>query len=103
MTVSIHITEKERLFCRWEAIVNPVIAVPNSAACLEERGPRLRSKTRTQYFMRIESWGMRNLLARGVMIAMLAGAPAEQSQAAPSAPPAPVVESAPTSTPGPAA
>ncbi len=92
------------MFCRWEAIVNPVIGVPNSAAYLEERGARLRSKTRNQYLMRIESWGkLRNLLARGVIIAMLAGAPAEQSQAAPSAPSAPVVESAPTSTPGPAA
>jgi potassium-dependent mechanosensitive channel len=41
----------------------------------------------------------RKLLGRGVIIAMLAGASAEQSQAAPSAPSAPAAEPAPTSTP----
>jgi hypothetical protein len=40
MTVSIHITEEEKLFCRLEATVNPVIA--NS----EQRG-LARGKART--------------------------------------------------------
>jgi potassium-dependent mechanosensitive channel len=54
--------------------------------------------------MRIESWSeFRILLACGALIAMLAGAPAELSQAAPSAPPAPVTDSAPTNTSTPAA
>ena len=54
--------------------------------------------------MRMRSWSkFRNLLACAVLTAMLASAPAEQSQAAPSASSPAVTESAPTSTPGPAA
>ena len=54
--------------------------------------------------MRIKSWRKsRNLLAYGVAVAMLATAPDEQSEAAPSAPPAAVTESAPNTTPSPTA
>ena len=54
--------------------------------------------------MTIELRGMfQTLLARGVIIGMLAVVSAEQSQAAPSAPSAPAAEPAPTGTPNPTA
>ena len=57
-----------------------------------------------RYCMRIISWGkLRNLLARGALFAMLVGAPAEVSQAAPTTGSEPGTDSVPASTPSAAA